>query len=570
MNNEASHAIAAAIDDAEVILAGAANPPQPPEDEHPVSTYSPPSLEIIRTCAKLDQNDTDNGKRLIAHFGADILFVREIGAHIWNGTHWDPDGGQDAIERYAQEVARRIKLESGAIMPSEADAKAIEAFEKLRGLPEDGLSDGDRAVIKRGADCAARLAKKRADRYKFAVSCGNRARTVAMIAQAQPHRSVAPAALDSDPMAFNVQNGTLIFRRWMEEVEDLECPDPSERRLSKRVRVSASLIPHDRERLIAKIAPFVYDKRARCPHFFKFLRRMQPDRTQRRFLQTAVGRAMIGGATTQALIFLYGDGANGKSVFMEVIAELLGAYAGRLKPETITGSLEGRGDQATPDIARLAGKRFVAIAELGRGAPLRESLVKTMTGGEPMPARHLNKGFFDLVPEFIPFMSGNDLPEVGGLDHGIWRRLKFVHWPVKIPPEEQRPLREMVDGMLAEAPGILNWAIEGALRFLRDGLRDPPNVTALTAAHREDLDPVGAFLTACVRTREGSEVQARSMFEAFVSYCEANAIRAWKETAFGRALKKKGLVRDDKRIRRWVDVELFDVPHRPEPRSPYD
>lgn len=547
-------------------------PPQPPEsdgcDSAPPSRLPPVDPAVVQRCAPLDQNDTDNGKRLLEHFGADILNVREVGWHAWCGTHWDPDGGPETVERLAQETARRIKLECAEILPSPGDRAAIEAAEPLKGMPSDQLSDEQKDVLKRGIAAEERLAKRRGDRRKFAVSCGNRARTVAMIAQAMPHRTVPPAALDADPMRFNLSNGTLVFERRIVEVEDPECPDPSVRRMIRRVHVGARLVPHERADLIAKIAALPYDRRARCPRFFKFLRRFQPDRSVRKFLQTAVGRAVIGGASTQALIFLYGDGANGKSVFMETIAELLGAYAGRLKPESISGMMEGRGDQATPDFARLQGKRFVAIAELPRGAPLREGLVKTMTGGEPMPVRHLNKGFFDMVPEFIPFMSGNDMPDIGGLDHGIWRRMKFVHFPVKIPADEQRPMKEVVGEFLAEGPGILNWIVEGALRFLRDGLRTPPAVEALTTAHREDLDPVGAFLTACVRPKDGGEVQARTMYEAFVSFCEANAIRPWKETAFGRAMKKKGFVRDDKRIRKWVGVELFDVPARPEPRSP--
>lgn len=575
MTDDDPRSIADIIDHAEEIGGGdGGEPPQPPidgggEDSEP-SRFPPVDPAIVKDCATLDQNDTDNGRRLIAHFGEEWLYVREIGPHAWNGRYWDPEGGSESLERLAQEVARRIKLEASEIQPSKRDRDVIAAAEPFFERSPDDMSDGEKAILKAGLEARARLGKRRADRHKFAVSCGNRARTLAMIAQALPHQTVAPAALDADPMMFNVENGTLVFSRRVVEEPDPECPDADGVRMRRRIVVGCRLVPHDRAHLIAKMAPVAFNRRARCRGFMRFLRRFQPDRRQRKFLQEAVGRALIGGASTQVLIFLYGDGANGKSAFMETIAELLGDYAGRLKPESISGLTEGRGDQATPDFARLAGKRFVAIAELPRGAPLREGLVKTMTGGEPMPVRHLNKGFFDLLPEFIPFMSGNDLPEVGGLDHGIWRRLKFVHWPVTLDAAEQRPLHEVVDEFLAEREGILNWAIEGALRFLRDGLKDPPAVADLTAAHRSDLDPVGAFLAACVRRKPGEQVQARQMYEAFVSFCAANAMRAWKETAFGRALKKKGYVREDKRIRQWLDVELYDVPARPdaEPRSP--
>jgi putative DNA primase/helicase len=520
--------------------------------------------KVLEACAALDQNDTDNGKRLLAHFGGEALHVREVGWHTWTGTHWEYEGGQEAVERLAQETARRIKLEGDWLFPTAADSASIEKMRGLAHRPIKELTEVERAELEAGQKAAEKLAKRKSDRRKFAVSSGNRARTVAMIAQAAPHRTVPPAKLDAEHMLFNVANGTLRFRRFMEE--DFDCPDPDIVRLRKAATIE--LIPHDREHCISKIAPWVFDEKATCPKLEAFLERFQPNKDSRRFLQVAAGRALLGGASSQVMIFLYGDGANGKSVFMETLARMLAAYAGRLKPESITGAMEQSGDKATPDFARLQGKRFVAIAELPRGAPLREGLVKTMTGSEPMPVRHLNHGFFDLTPEFIPWMSGNQMPEIGGLDSGIWRRLKFVLWPVKIPEEEQKPLPEVVEDLLSEASGILNWLIEGALIFLREGLVDPEAVRELGAEHRSDLDPVANFLRDCVRASPGGRVQARQLYEGFVSYCRANAIRDWKEKSFAVAMKQKGYVREDKRIRYWLDVELYGVPERPDSRAP--
>ncbi len=127
----------------------------------------------------------------------------------------------------------------------------------------------------------------------------------------------------------------------------------------------------------------------------------------------AAGRSLIGGASTQVLIFLYGDGANGKSVFMETLAQLCGDYAGRLKPESITGSMEQSGDKASPDFARLQGKRFVAIAELPRGAPMREGLVKTMTGSEPMPDGTSTRAFLTWCRSLSPSCRQPDAGDRG-------------------------------------------------------------------------------------------------------------------------------------------------------------
>lgn len=509
--------------------------------------------EAVARCALLDQNDTDNGRRLIEHFGHELIYVREIGWHRWCGTHWRVEDGEHHAQRMAQETARRIKLEAHVLHPSPGDRALMQRAEPLAGKAD--LSDEDKALLRAAAEAEMRLAKRRKSRRDFGVSSGNRARTMNMIAQAEPHMAREPHCVDARPMMLNVANGTLVFERTVTETEDPDAGGEAPV-MRRTARARLKLKPHEAADLLAKLIPHAYEPGAVCPRWLDFLERFQPDAATRRFLQVAAGCGLIGGAKTQALIFLYGEGQNGKSVFMEVLAQLLGAYAGRLKPESITGLDAQSGDKATPDFARLQGKRFVAISELPRGAPLKEGLVKTMTGGEPMPVRHLNKGFFDLTPEFIPFMSGNQLPEIGGLDKGIWRRMKFVHWPVAVSEAEKRDMPEVVAGFLAEGPGILNWLIEGALAFLEEGLRDPPGVVEMTTAHREDLDPVGAFIRDCVTDHPGNEVQARDLYTAFRRYCQANAIREWKEKSFAQAMKAKGFRRLDTRIRRWLDIGL--------------
>lgn len=577
MTDDPARAIAALIEDAQPLPA--APDPQPEADDDPFQHEGDSGLgedgpppndfdpDLIAANASLDQNDTDNGKRLLRLFGDRFLNVREIGLHAWEGRFWQLEGGDHEVERCAQDTARLMKLEAQFIHPP-ADAQfLINRANVLLEKPADQLSADEKKEIEAGLAASDALKKRREGRRKFAISCGNRARTVAMIAQALPHRTISPAALDADAMRFNVANGTLVFSRSERRVADPECPDPDSERFVIETEARVVMEPHNPEHRISKMSGAGYDPEAKAPLWNAFMERFQPDPAQRRFLQVAAGRSLIGGASTQVLIFLYGDGANGKSVFMETLAQLCGDYAGRLKPESITGTMEQSGDKASPDFARLQGKRFVAIAELPRGAPMREGLVKTMTGSEPMPVRHLNKGFFDMVPEFIPFMSGNQMPEIGGLDKGIWRRLKFVKWPVTLADEEQRPLPKVVSEFVAEGPGILNWLIEGALIFLREGLKDPPAVRDLTQSHREDSDPVGAFIASCVKAQPGDMVPAREMFFGFSKWCEANAIKPWGEKNFSLALKQKGLTREDKRYRTrmWLDVALHNLPDDPQP-----
>lgn len=533
-----------------------ASPPEPPLDDGADSA-------TLAACSQLEQNDTDNGRRLLMHFGADLLHVREVGIFGWADTHWRRDGGDEAAVRFAQRTAKRIHLEADHLALTPSERRTIEAAEPALAKPEADRSADDKRLIAAGDNAREALTRRRIGRRKFAVSSGNGARISSMITQAVPHKSVAPDELDSDPLLLNTLDCTLRFVR----EEDLECPDPGE----KRFRLRVDRIPHDRSHLITKMAPVVYDPSASCPHWLAFLDRFQPKLAVRRFLQAYHGLALTGLMGEQCLLYNHGTGANGKSTFMEAVSALMGDYADLLNAESLTGQGQRRGDQATPDFADLPGARYLRISELPRGEPLKEALVKSLTGGEQIKARHLNKGFFKFWPVFKASMSGNDLPSIGGVDHGIWRRIRLVPWEVTIPDEERRAMSEVLAEFEGERSGILNWLIEGLAIYVAEGLRAPAEVLAATAAYREEMDPIGEFVGGCVERIEGASVTAREMYQAFESWCLANGVRAWKETAFGRAMPLKGYTKTNERIRRYLDVALHDVPPRPEPpRSPQD
>jgi putative DNA primase/helicase len=205
----------------------------------------------------------------------------------------------------------------------------------------------------------------------------------------------------------------------------------------------------------------------------------------------------------------------------------------------------------------------------------KEALIKSLTGGEPMLVRSLNKEFFEFLPTFKLVLSGNHKPEIGGVDHGIWRRVKFVPWPVTIADNERRPMDEVMSEIWPERSGILNWLIAGALDYLNAGLRTPPEVVAATAEYRDEMDPVGTFVGACVESvpskpdgSPASAVSARAMYDAFASWAVANAVRPWKEKSFATAMSQKGFVKE--RIAagvRYLHVALKNVPEAPRRRA---
>ena len=168
----------------------------------------------------------------------------------------------------------------------------------------------------------------------------------------------------------------------------------------------------------------------------------------------------------------------------------------------------GSGGGASPDIARLYGRRHLRVKEIPRGEDLREELVKEVTGGEELTARDLFSGYFDFRPIFTAHMSGNGYPKITGTDNGIWRRMAVIHWPVKLDEKEQRDFEDVVSEFEPEYSGILNWLIAGVQTYLDEGLVIPEAVKVATQEYRDEMDPTSAFCAACVMPVEGSEVAA--------------------------------------------------------------
>jgi putative DNA primase/helicase len=541
------------------------SPPDEPEG---------PDNETLEYCAGLDHSDTDNGKRLIAYFGRDLLVMQQEGVAggdwlAWDGTHWDLGGGAAGATKKAQLVGDRILLETEYMFATPAEAKAIDAGEaaaaelKTTRLGEDASEEQRERVaelkrqLARMAGAREALYRRKAARAKFGISSKNKSRIEAMLACAAPHLRRHPDAFNADQMLVATKTHTLRFIR----EADPECPDPDVLRYKARVEAIAG---HRREDLITALVPIDYlpDYEA-TGRWNAFVRRFLPDDTVRRTVQQFAGLGLLG-QPIQRIMFHVGTGANGKSTFLEVITRVLGdTFAVGLPAESITGFGERGAGQASPDLARLFGKRMLRVLELPAGKPLQQELIKKLTGGEKIPVRTLFKGFFEFQPLCKAHMSGNDYPTIDGSDGGLKRRLLVVPWTVTIPEAEQRDIEEVVRELLAEAPAILNWLIAGALDYLENGLVVGDPIRSLTKEYFDDQDPVGVFAGDCVEQAPGETVAARAMYIAYQAWSEANAKKPVSETRFARTMKKKGFARDEtSRVRLYLNIRLHDVPER--------
>lgn len=379
------------------------------------------------------------------------------------------------------------------------------------------LSDIVDAMDKVQGDRAGRISS----RHNHAKSSAGTSKINNMLTEAIPYVSKEVNDLNRDLYAVNCRSGTLRFF----------CAEADGPRMWQ-VRCDR----HRSSDFISKVAEVDFDPAAQAPLFQQFLQRSMPNPDYRAFLQRYAGYCLLGITVEQCLLFFYGAGRNGKSTFVDLMVDVLGDYAVSMSIDSFAGDSKRAGAEATPDLARLPGARLVAASEPEMGVHLKDALIKTLTGGEPIAVRRLHQDFFELVPQFKIILSGNHKPIIRDDSDGIWRRVHLVPWEVQIPEAEVD--RDLPRKLKQEKAGVLAWMVKGALDYLQRGLQVPEGVTAATAEYREESDPIGAFLrNAChVTGKDIDRETPEELFNAYVRYAKREGLSEFKQATFSKRL----------------------------------
>lgn len=307
---------------------------------------------------------------------------------------------------------------------------------------------------------------------------------------------------------------------------------------------SGELMNHDKDKYFSRITHTDYSEKSDCPLWINFLNDIfDNDQELIRYIQKAIGYSLTGSTKEQCIFFLYGNGRNGKSTFIDTISAIMGDYAVNIQPETIMVKHSGGG--ANSDIARLKGARLVTTVEPNEGARLNEGLVKQLSGGDRITARFQYGSEFEYAAEFKIWMSTNHKPIIRGRDDGIWRRMHLIPFTVQIPSEKVD--KNLKHKLKREYPGILEWAVQGCLLWQREGLKLPKAVSDATNEYKSEMDVVLAFLDECTHRAPG-EARAGELYKAYREWAKENGqYEGMSNTKFGREVSQKYDKGQDKR-----------------------
>lgn len=272
------------------------------------------------------QTDLGNSERFIRQHGRNLRYCVETGTwHVWTGSKWEPDKLRQ-VHELAKATVKAMYTELSAEMDPEKRKVFFRFIEK---------SESERSL-----------------------------NALVNLAKTDPRIAVSVAAFDTQPHLLNCLNGTIDLR-------------------------TGELLPHRRNDLLTKQCPVAYDPQAMSELWERFLHECTLGNTDlKSFLQRAVGYTLFGDPREQVILMVNGPGGTGKSTFIAAVMTILGDYA---KTADFTTFLKKDrvGGGPSDDVANLAGARLVSSIEVDDGRQLAQALVKQLTGGDVIRARHL-------------------------------------------------------------------------------------------------------------------------------------------------------------------------------------
>ena len=254
------------------------------------------------------------------------------------------------------------------------------------------------------------------------------------------------------------------------------------------------------------------------------------------FLQRLCGYAATGSTKEHKLFFAFGTGRNGKSTLLNTLDTVLSNDYARVIPPKLL--LDKKTDQHSTDLAHLANARFARASELPVGKVWDEALLKQITGGDQITARHMRQDNFTFKPQCTLIVDANNVPSIRGIDEAFRRRMCVIPFNVTITEDQVDP--DLPDKLLAEGPAITRWIIEGAVKWNESGLCIPTCVDDATKDYLDQEDTFGAFLSEFFEDDTNGFVLNAQLHTLFNNHMENLGSPRWGAASISKEMKKRG------------------------------
>ncbi len=280
---------------------------------------------------------------------------------------------------------------------------------------------------------------------------------------------------------------------------------------------AGKLIEHSRDIFTTNLLPYNYDPAATCPRFIQFLKEIfEDDQEKIDFVQEAVGYAFHKSLPTPAAFFLVGGGSNGKSVFINTIANLIG------RENTSNVSFNALSNEYY--VLELFQKMINISGETPQGKCINTDAVKAATAGDWITGRGLYKEPMKFRPFAKHFLAMNKPPVISDQSHGMWRRIWVLKFNRRFTEEDMD--RQLEEKLVSELSGIFNWALEGynKLKDKKFALSESATMKMSKQEYRDEInsDSISSFEKKYfVKSKDPKDVIVfNETYEFYKAYCQ--------------------------------------------------
>lgn len=441
-------------------------------------------IKFLEEPAKYTPNDIGISKLFVDLFNDELLFCSDMGWYIWNGKYWELDAKDGG------KVNELIK------------SMAIYCLKEISNNPN---LDGDQ--ITRLTKVYSKLLTKS---YRDTI-----------LRDAMSVKPVKSEIFNKYKFLFNCQNGTYDFKR-------------------KIFR------DFDRSDYLTEISNVVYDQKADCPRFKKYLDEvMCEDKTKIDYLLKIAAYCLTGDTSRECFFILYGDKTrNGKSTFVNTLTYLMGSYTKSLSPSSITKkTINTGGASASPDLAKLKDTRLANVSEIEDGMMLDIALIKQLTGGNTLTARFLYKEQFEFIPQFKILIDTNVLPKMS--EDSIFRsdRLHLICFDRHFDKEE-RDLN-LKDKLKREINGIFNMLIPYYDKLNDEGFIMPKQTIKTIEQYQFNSNNVMLFVKDMLHEDKSCWETMTDIYNLYKTWCDKEGLLQMAKKTFKERLQRCGAFIDD-------------------------
>lgn len=338
-----------------------------------------------------------------------------------------------------------------------------------------------------------------------------------------------------------------------------------------------TLMPHDPMLYLTKITRAAYNPRADMA-MWKRAQEALPRKVVDA-LQVRLGQACTGYTPDDdRMLLLEGAGENGKTSWLIGMRTALGSYAVKVSDKLLLGDPS---DHPT-SLMSLQGARWAYAEELPEGHALNVKRLKDTVGTPEITARRMREDEVTFPATHAFAASTNYKPIVAETDHGTWRRLALVRFPLKYrsdPADVTGPNDRLGDPRVKAHfehepdEGMLLWLVEGARRWYEAGRRMPrlpKRIVADTEAWRMDADPVLAYVAERLVRDESKAIPTTDLAEDFNAWVTKRGHREWSQqtinSRFGGHVSMEGVERKTVKWSRFITPSRQPFAIKPVPK----